>query len=264
MSWWIVWGGLGGTTLEPSQPEDPGDGGDKDEIVVRDPDVYEVLLDGLYDPTDPDPVPVYQLSPGTTELYGPGKDGQYGPQGVVVTQVERPDWPWGLVLEDWIVYSPEATLRGDLELDFRGFGHTVDDTLDEYASLPDAGSYGHLTFKFTYGSPPSASAIAALPTVIPWFVTDIEEFDVETELNGSQFVSGALYRQRTQLSTGATPVWRDVWVLYRDYEFPTAGNGAVTVLKPTGVADRPLRRFLEAQPDERWLFVQASSAADPL
>jgi hypothetical protein len=264
--------GLTGTVLAQDRGDgggtaDPGKGGDEEKpVIVKDLAQYEALLKDLWN--DDTPGIVYQLAPGSTQIYAPGRGG-LEKVGKVVTKKANPEWPWGVVTEDWILYNPEELLIGELDLEWCCAGN-VDAVVAEYAALPDAAMYGHLTFEFTYQAPPTTSSILGLPTMIPWWVDDIQEFAVLTETTSGTVQSGTLYREvytpPVVFGDPSPPIprWRDVWVLWQNYQFPNGTNGVTTVLQPLTIPDRTVRAYLQSQPPTQNLFVQASSAVQDL
>src|SRR5262245_61518242 len=120
-------GGDGGTACKDCEPEKP--------VIVKELDEYEKLLDGLWN--DDKPGIVYQMAPGTMDIIGPGADGRLGKVGKVVTKKSNPDWPWGVVTEDWILYDPDVLLTSEIEADWCCVG-SVESALTEYQAMPDA------------------------------------------------------------------------------------------------------------------------------
>jgi hypothetical protein len=244
-----------------AQDEKDG-GGEEPPIVVKDLDEYEKMVEGLE--TDlPEVNEAWQWGPGTTEVRSPAGDdrGELGGVGHIVTRGTETAFPWGTVTEDWIVYLPEQVLLGDdAEMQYDPGDHRdAQQVQDDYAALPGQ-DYGALHFVFQYRRPPPDTAISALPTEIPWFVTEARTYRVFTIVGGVETESGALYRERIEQLPGEV-WWRDVWVLWEDYSFTGVGAtpDAVTRLEYVNAAPQTMRQFLRSQPSTQVYFAQMRS-----
>lgn len=227
----------------------------------KSPEEFDAFLDEI---GDPQPGTSPQFAPDTTEIWGPKdpKSGLPGLVGHISTETEYPAWPYGEVIETWIVYRPEVTLTGEM------LGHFVGSTPGglagleaHYAGLPNASSYRELSFDFTYQYPLTSAQVAEAPGFVPWFVDEVYQFAVYTVIDGVERRSGSLYRQRVVF--GGFVSWWDEWVLFDTYEMPDSAH-VVTRLEPTGAPTVPLRTWLEAQPANQKAFVHTTATEAPL
>lgn len=207
--------------------------------------------------------PLPQLFEGVGNVIGPRGESGLGLPGETLTE-HRPSSVAGDYTENWIVYRPETLLRGGVELGWIGpWSQGVSKWLAPWQKRPDAREYGQLTFVFDYQAPPTAQAIGLFPTVIPAWVTDVIEFSVTTEIGGQVEESGALYRERSLVN--GEVIWRDVWVLWTNYKFPSAATGATTGLEVVSAPRETARAFLQRQATQpQWLWVHTQSKVTAL
>ncbi|MCB9686295.1 MAG: hypothetical protein H6735_14730 [Alphaproteobacteria bacterium] len=224
---------------------------DWDKVIL---DQFGPVVDGV----------VYQFAPNTTEVWSPSnKSGLPSLAGHIHTATEYAEFPFGDVTESWIVFQPDATLTREMEAHYVGATPGgLTGLSNHYAQLTNADDYKLLSFDMVYLEPPTPSEIDAFPDVIPWFVDQIVEFDVTTEIDGSVKSSGSLYRQR--MVFGGVVSWWDVWVLYDTYVFPEDSH-VVTRLKPRNTEQETVRRFLQNLPQQgQWAMVHTHSAVRDL
>ncbi|MEQ1571385.1 MAG: hypothetical protein ABMA64_37500 [Myxococcota bacterium] len=221
-----------------------------DEVIVRTIEEYEGLLD-LLDSKEPARCDWCEFAPGTTEIRS---QAVAGVAGTVLTRTELSSWPWGAITEDWYLDGAEQVLRAGADLKYT--------TTPYYPTGKTGGAWLH--YAFAYMPPPSPDSVGRLPSALPWFTSEVHEFAVYTVVGGSETLTGALYRDVELDWVGGDPLWRDVWVLYSNYRFPTLTNGVTTRLVLQNTPDRTLRAFLQAQPTTSHLFVQASTYIEPL
>ncbi len=222
------------------------------------PEELDKLLDtlGPADPTSP------QFAPDTTEIWAPDKAGWPKLVGHLSTTTEQPQFPYGEVVETWIVYRPDVYLTREMA------GHFVGPTPGgllglqaHYASQPNAAEYRTLSFDFSYQVPPTSAAIAETPDFVPSFVDAVHPFEVWTEVDGVPKRSGSLYRQR--VVWGGDVSWWDEWVLFDTYEMPDSAH-VVTRLVPTGQSTLTLRAWFESQPSNQRAYVHTTATERPL
>ena len=198
-------------------------------IEVRSLDEYERLLQDLRDPDridewpglEPDATP--QLWQGTSSVILLPERGDPLDRGMVFTTKAGSVWT-----ERWVVEDPESLMPSEQVLTLIPGGPKFEEGIKTFVPASD---YRMMTFNFEYLCPPNPTAIQALPTVVPGFVTDVYRFDVyATGSSGVEVQVGALYRERIQVQVWVPPgepqpvlpvSWQDTWALWGPYTLPT-------------------------------------------
>lgn len=157
-------------------------------------------------------------------------------------------------VETWVLHDPELRMTQPQRLPHLG-GGSYWSHLDDFQALSDVNEYGVLTFKFQYMCPPNTAAFEGLPTVVPWFVTDVLRSRVYFTEDGVEQEAGALYRERMDIPTWMSPPhginWQDTWVLWDNFDVPNPDPvlaiGREVRLEATPWGGETVRGFLQEQ-----------------
>jgi hypothetical protein len=247
---------------------DPDAGGKGDVAPCGDADTFDQVkdwttddeheYDQLLDQVGEEPYePIWQTSKGTTSVMAPTGGGT---RGEVFTKKNGMVWT-----EDWVLRDVVSTLSGSvLELQFGAseYGDSVEEALDDYGGLT---GYSRLHLEFSYAKfpPTDPTVITNLPPVQPPSIDETYQYRVFTVYwNGSDWVdveeSGALYRELT-----LSGMWRDVWVLWDNYEKPD--YGVKTRIEPVPLQFSTARAFLlDQQAHHAGLYVKTVAQPEAL